>query len=96
MEERYIRRNGAVHRYFGLTYANWLILPRTVMQDMPTVWQDKFVELLEEMDDTTNWRDFLWQEQIDLIVVAKKGKKFCKLPEELYEYRHPIKKWVKE
>ncbi len=37
-----------VHGWFGLTYANYLVLPRTVLQSMPPEWQEKFVKLLEE------------------------------------------------
>ena len=39
-----------VHRWFGLTYANYLVLPRAVLQSMPAEWQEKFVKLLEEAD----------------------------------------------
>lgn len=38
-----------VHGWFGLTYSNYLILPRSLMQEMPATWQHKFVRLLEEM-----------------------------------------------
>ena len=38
-----------IHQYFGLSYANYLVLPRSVLQSMPTEWQEKFVNLLEEI-----------------------------------------------
>jgi len=41
----------AIHGWFGLTYANYLVLPRTLLQSMPDVWQVKFVHLLREMDE---------------------------------------------
>lgn len=41
----------AVHTYFGLTYANYLVLHRTRLQSMPDEWQRKFVALLVELDD---------------------------------------------
>lgn len=37
-----------VHSFFGLTYANYLVLPRSVMQSMPVGWQQDMVKLLEE------------------------------------------------
>jgi hypothetical protein len=39
---------GSIHAAFGLTYANYLVLPRAVLQSMPLEWQDKFVKLLRE------------------------------------------------
>ncbi len=40
----------AVHRWFGLSYANYLVLPRTLLQSMPAEWQRRFVGCLEELD----------------------------------------------
>lgn len=37
-----------IHGWFGLTYANYLVMPRSVLQSMPQEWQAKFCELLEE------------------------------------------------
>lgn len=47
-----------IHTYFGLSYAHYLVLPRSVLQSMPEEWQHKFVELLEELDET-EWRSML-------------------------------------
>lgn len=38
-----------VHGWFGLTYANYQVLHRSLMQDMPPEWQHAFVALLEEL-----------------------------------------------
>lgn len=35
--------------YFGLSYAYFLVLPRSLLQSMPPEWQDKFFNLCEEM-----------------------------------------------
>lgn len=40
-----------VHGYFGLTYANYLVMHRALLEAMPAEWQDKFVRLLDEFDD---------------------------------------------
>jgi hypothetical protein len=40
----------AIHTWFGLTYANYLVFPRTLLQSMPDAWQGRFVALLEELD----------------------------------------------
>jgi len=39
-----------IHGWFGLSYANYLTLPRTLLQSMPREWQHRFTTCLEEMD----------------------------------------------
>lgn len=39
-----------IHTWFNLTYANYLVLPRSVLQSMPEEWQHRFVECLNELD----------------------------------------------
>lgn len=50
-----IEERESVHGYFGLTYANFAVYPRTLLQSMPDDWQDKFVELMREYHD--HWHD---------------------------------------
>jgi len=38
-----------VHDWFGLTYANYLVLPRSLLQSMPEAWQARFVACLDEL-----------------------------------------------
>lgn len=38
-----------IHTWFELTYANYLCLPRSVLQSMPVEWQRSFTALLREM-----------------------------------------------
>ncbi|MFE6412604.1 hypothetical protein ACFVOR_37355 [Streptomyces sp. NPDC057837] len=40
-----------IHTYFGLSYANYLVLPRTLLQSMPAEWQHRFVGLVNELHD---------------------------------------------
>jgi hypothetical protein len=42
----------AIHLWFGLTYANYLVMPRSILQSMPDEWQKKFVLLLNEARET--------------------------------------------
>ena len=42
--------NEDIHGWFNLTYANYLTLPRTLLQSMPREWQHRFVTCLEELD----------------------------------------------
>jgi hypothetical protein len=44
--------NEPIHMWFGLTYANYLTLPRTLLQSMPVEWQRRFVGCLMELNET--------------------------------------------
>jgi len=41
--------DGPVHEHFGLSYANYLVLPRTLLQSMPAAWQASFVQHLDQL-----------------------------------------------
>lgn len=43
--------DGPVHTWFSLTYSNYLVLPRTLMQSMPIEWQERMVACLNEMGE---------------------------------------------
>ncbi len=45
------RLDGPVHEFFGLSYANYLVVPRTLMQSMPLDWQDAIVACLRALDE---------------------------------------------
>jgi hypothetical protein len=38
-----------IHTWFELTYSNYLVLHRSIMQSMPVEWQRRFVACLDEM-----------------------------------------------
>lgn len=41
--------DGPIHEHFSLSYANYLVLPRALLQSMPDAWQQVFVDRLDEM-----------------------------------------------
>jgi hypothetical protein len=41
--------DGPIHGWFGLSYTNYQVLHRTLMQSMPTAWQERMVACLEEL-----------------------------------------------
>ncbi|MFD9151540.1 hypothetical protein ACFWDF_30610 [Streptomyces diastaticus] len=43
--------DGPIHEWFSLTYSNYQVLPRALMQSMPTEWQERMVACLNEMQD---------------------------------------------
>lgn len=40
-----------IHGWFGLSYASYLVLPRSVLQAMPADWQARLIELLGELNE---------------------------------------------
>jgi hypothetical protein len=48
--------NEPVHRWFELSYSQYLTIPRTALQSMPVGWQQRFVRCLEELDRRIKWR----------------------------------------
>lgn len=59
--EYVLYEHDAIHTWFNLTYANYLVLPRSVLQSMPDEWQSSFVGLLEELSATyggLDWPDY--------------------------------------
>ena len=50
-------KDTAIHDWFGLSYASYLVLPRVLMQEMPKEWQEKMVSLLEEGQRTWDYED---------------------------------------
>lgn len=45
-----------IHCWFELSYAQYLTIPRSVLQSMPKTWQARMVARLEELDATIDWR----------------------------------------
>lgn len=42
--------DGPMHGWFGLSYANYLVLQRSLIQEMPLKWQERMVALLDELN----------------------------------------------
>lgn len=50
-EQRVSSYSEPIHLWFELSYASYLVLPRSVLQSTPIEWQRRFVECLEELND---------------------------------------------
>lgn len=48
--EMYEDSHEPIHLMFGLTYSNYLVLHRTLMQSMPVDWQRRFVRVHLELE----------------------------------------------
>lgn len=55
---RFERNPVDIHTWFSLSYANYLVAPRSVLQSMPEDWQHKFTALLDEMHDAFGHLDW--------------------------------------
>ena len=56
MTEELEESDEPISLWFELSYAQFLTVPRLVMQSMPLEWQRKMAVLLQEMDETFDWR----------------------------------------
>lgn len=76
-----------VHGFFGLTYASYLVVQRSVLQAMPVEWQRKFVALMSELRETVD------TDQIpsDFWVRARSPNGNCFMADPFREYRRPPK-----
>jgi hypothetical protein len=48
--------HAALSLWFELSYAQFLTVPRLVLEAMPDEWQGKLAALMEELDATIDWR----------------------------------------
>jgi hypothetical protein len=72
-----------ISEWFELSYAQFLTVPRLVMESMPYEWQLQMKVLLEEMDNTFDWRPLEGRYWVKL--KDDKGR-YCDAP--LQDYRH--------
>ena len=56
IEQTILLGDEPIHCWFELSYAEYLTIPRSVLQSMPVEWQGRFVRCLEELDETIDWR----------------------------------------
>lgn len=70
-----IQERELIHEWFGLSYTQYLTIPRSVLQSMPDEWQERFVKCLEELDEKIDWR-------------PKEGRYWVKLKDDRGRYVH--------
>lgn len=78
--------------WFGLSRASFLVLPRSMMHEMPDEWQLKMAKLLEEWGEAWDWpEDFPDSNN----VVARNKNRFVKWPDWVVRYRHPDSRFLR-
>lgn len=83
-DDRYLRHDGPMHEWFELSYASYLTVPRSLIQEMPVEWQERLRRCLEEMEETfTRWP----LEGAPEVRLRDLRGRFVRDP--LRDYRHP-------
>lgn len=91
MKNKIYKQN--IHDWFELTYSNFLVLHRSILQSMPQKWQEDFVKKLEEIEKATSKLKDL---PASFWVRARSGNKFIYDPYRGYERgRRKIKLYEK-
>lgn len=80
-----------IHNWFNLTYAQYLTMPRSLLQSMPVNWQRRFVKCLEEFDD-----HFDWLPESGCYWVKLKDGKGRYAHDPFMDYERGRKKWTPE
>lgn len=81
----------AVHGWFSLSYSQYLTVPRSILEAMRGEWQARFVELMNELDETFDWRP----ETGNYWVQLKDGEgKYVRDP--FMQYRHPNREAIEK
>ncbi len=78
-----------IHYWFELSYAQYLTIPRSILEAMPHEWKERMAKCLRELDDQIAWR-------------PKEGRYWCRLKDDngrfitdpLMNYRHPDKEYI--
>ena len=71
-----------VHDSFGLTYASYLAVPRSLLQEMPAEWQHEFTRLMDAFNDAFPGHDAEY-------AVFLRGERSRFERDPLRNYRHP-------
>lgn len=90
-EKDRLERGEPVHGSFGLSYASYYVVPRSVLQSMPLEWQDRFIELanqlVEHFGDTVDQVDYrVVAYEKGTVAKGRRGRIVVKDP--LRDYRH--------
>lgn len=80
-----------LQRWFGLSRASWLSLPRVLMEAMPERWQADMAQLLNQLDKEFPGSPLTKNHGLEFTVQAKQKGKFIRLPEALTNYQNPAK-----
>lgn len=78
-----------IHLFFELSYAQYLTIPRSILQAMDPEWKERMAKCLNELDETFNWRPSEGKYWVQL-----KNDLGMYVKDPLMEYRHPDTKYI--
>lgn len=87
--EEVIYFESPINVWFELSYAQYLTIPRSILEAMPEEWQIRMTKCLEELDESFDWRPSEGRYWVRL-----KDDKGRYVSDPLMEYRHPDKKYI--
>jgi hypothetical protein len=76
-----------IHAWFSLSYANYFVMARSVLQAMPAEWQKKFVVLINELHDTLEYDD---EDIREYQVTARQRGTGHYIKDKLANYKYPV------
>ena len=79
-----------IHTWFNLTYAAYLVLPRTLLQEMPEDWQLRFTEMVDEIEATFDLEKIDGYVASYQVTAAQGDGSHRYVKDPLRNYRHPI------
>jgi len=76
-----------IHAWFGLTYASYLVLPRSLLEAMPGTWQIRFIEAMKEFDDAFKYpkEDHSYKVQLQICIDGED----VNMQDPLADYKYP-------
>lgn len=77
-------------RWFGLSRASWLTMPRVMMHAMPDDWQERMAKLCEEWDE--HWDS--GEMPSPRVQAVNKNGRLAAWPRALLDYRHPCREFI--
>lgn len=83
MPKKVCSTDSPIHEWFELSHAQFLTVPRLVMESMSIEWQEKMARLLDEMDEALDWRP---REGRYWVRLRDARGRFSEAP--LWDYRH--------
>lgn len=78
--------NDALHLWFGLSYASYLVVPRAILQSMPDDWQGRLAALLNEADEIVAGHKCEWPKKGQTITVQLRDELGRFVPDDLARY----------
>ena len=84
-----IERHEHVSYWFGLSYANYYVMPRVILEAMPNEWQEQWVKLVNQIDETFDLSGMVTRYEVRV-----RGERGRYEPDPLNEYRHPDKAFI--